>query len=55
MFSRIGKVPTRCIATTIALAFVVCLLGTFAAAQVSIQPKDEVYGWLFMVAPGWTL
>ncbi|MFZ0792965.1 MAG: hypothetical protein WAM65_04280, partial [Candidatus Korobacteraceae bacterium] len=49
MFSRIGKVPTRYIATTIALAFVVCLLGTFAAAQVSIQPKDEVYGgysWL---------
>ena len=33
----------------IAMAMVICLLGTFAAAQVTIQPKDEIsagYAWL---------
>ncbi len=48
MSSRIG-VPRHRIATTVALAVVLCMLGTYAAAQVSIQPKDEVYGgysWL---------
>jgi len=49
MSSRIGVVPTRRVGTTIALAVVICLCGTFAAAQVTIQPKDEVYAgysWL---------
>jgi outer membrane protein OmpA-like peptidoglycan-associated protein len=49
MFSRIGVIPKHRIATTVALAVVLCMLGTYAAAQVSIQPKDEVYGgysWL---------
>src|SRR5580658_10307651 len=49
MSSRIGVVPTRSVATTIALAVVICLFGTFAAAQVTIQPKDEIsagYAWL---------
>ncbi len=37
------------IATSIALVFVLCLLGSQAAAQAGIQPKDEVFGgysWL---------
>jgi hypothetical protein len=49
MSSRIGVVLRHRIATTVALAVVLCMLGTYAAAQVSIQPKDEVYGgysWL---------
>jgi len=44
MFSRIAVVPRRYVATAAALAFVLCLLGTFSAAQVTIQPKDEVFG-----------
>ncbi len=51
MSSRIGVVPRRFIATTVALAFALCLLGTFAAAQVTIQPMDEVYAgysWLHL-------
>src|SRR5271168_4121496 len=52
MSSRIGKVPTRRIATIVALAVVLCLLGTFAAAQVSIQPKDEVYFGYAWLNPG---
>src|SRR5215469_12524015 len=42
-------VPKRVIATTIALAFAVVLLGSFAAAQVTVQPRAEVFGgysWL---------
>src|SRR5450755_4451245 len=49
MSSRIGVVPTRVIATLIALTSALCLLGTFALAQTDIQPKDEVFGgysWL---------
>ena len=49
MPSRIGIVPTRLLATSIALAFALCLLGVLASAQVEIQPKDEVFGgysWL---------
>jgi len=49
MSSRIGVVPTRYFATLIALAFSLCLMGTFAAAQVTIQPQAEVYAgyaWL---------
>jgi outer membrane protein OmpA-like peptidoglycan-associated protein len=49
MSSRIGVVPTRVVATLIALTFAVCLLGVCVSAQVTIQPKDEVFGgysWL---------
>ncbi|MGA3053128.1 MAG: OmpA family protein [Candidatus Korobacteraceae bacterium] len=44
MSSRIGVVPTRLIASSIALAFALCLLGVLATAQTDIQPKDEVFG-----------
>ena len=44
MSSRIGVVPTRIIATSIALAFALCLLGIPALAQTDIQPKDEIFG-----------
>ncbi len=37
-------VPKRLVATSIALAFAVCLMGSFAAAQVTVQPKAEVFG-----------
>ena len=49
MSSRRGVVPTRVVATLIALVFALCLLGVYASAQVAIQPKDEVFGgysWL---------
>ena len=49
MSSRIAVVPTRRIAATIALALMLCLWGTYAAAQVTIQPQAEVYAgyaWL---------
>jgi hypothetical protein len=49
MSSHIGVVPTRFVATSIALAFALCLLGVLASAQTDIQPKDEVFGgysWL---------
>ena len=42
-------VPKRVTATTIALAFAVVLLGSFAAAQVTVQPIAEIFGgysWL---------
>jgi outer membrane protein OmpA-like peptidoglycan-associated protein len=52
MSSRIGVVPSRLIATSVALAFVLCLLGTFAAAQVTIQPQDEVYAGYSWLHPG---
>ena len=37
-------VPKRHVATLIALAFAVCLLSSFAAAQITLQPKAEVFG-----------
>jgi hypothetical protein len=37
-------VPKRLVATSIALAFALCMLGTFAAAQVTLQPRAEVFG-----------
>ena len=50
MSSRIGVgVPKRRVATTLALAVMFCLLGTLATAQVTIQPKGEIFGgysWL---------
>src|SRR5271167_5097348 len=42
-------VPKRLVTTSIALAFSLCLLGSFAAAQVTVQPRAEVFGgysWL---------
>ncbi len=48
MFSCIA-VYKRVVVTLVALAFAVCLLGTQGAAQVTTQPKDEVFGgysWL---------
>src|SRR5271167_4984526 len=49
MSSRIGVVPKRRVAAAIVFALVFCLCGVFAAAQVTIQPKDEFFGgysWL---------
>jgi len=48
MSSRFAVVPTRIVVTLTALACVLCLCGTFAAAQTR-QPVDEVFGgysWL---------
>jgi hypothetical protein len=48
MSSSIALNPKRVVATCIALAFALCLLGTYASAQ-TIQPKDEIFGgysWL---------
>jgi outer membrane protein OmpA-like peptidoglycan-associated protein len=48
MSSRIA-VPKYLIATVFAVMLVLCLSGTYAAAQVSIQPVDEIsagYAWL---------
>src|SRR5208283_4925088 len=49
MSSRIVVISRCVVATCIALALTLCLLGTRAAAQVTNQPKDEVFGgysWL---------
>jgi outer membrane protein OmpA-like peptidoglycan-associated protein len=49
MSSSLGVVPTRRFATIIALALALCSWGTFATAQVTIQPKAEIfagYSWL---------
>ena len=49
MSSHCEVVPKRTVATAVAIAFALCLLGSQAAAQVTIQPKVEVYGgysWL---------
>jgi hypothetical protein len=48
MSSLFSLVPARMFAIVIALAFALCLLGTYATAQAN-QPKDEVFGgysWL---------
>jgi hypothetical protein len=37
-------VPKRVAATTFALAFALCLLGSLATAQVTVQPRAEIYG-----------
>ncbi len=52
MFLRIRVVPRRYFATIVALAFALCLLGTFAAAQVTIQPQLEVYAGYSWLHPG---
>lgn len=51
MSSRIGVVPRR-IATIVALACLLCLWGTYAGAQVTIQPKAEVYAGYSWLHPG---
>src|SRR5664279_5244611 len=41
-------VPKRLVATSIALAFAVCMMGSVAAAQLTVQPKAEAfagYSW----------
>jgi len=52
MSSRIGIVPTRHIAKTIALAIVLCLCGAYAAAQVTLQPQAEVFAGYSWLHPG---
>jgi hypothetical protein len=44
MSTRIGVVSTHVVATSIALAFALCLLGVYASAQTDIQPRDEIFG-----------
>jgi len=42
-------VPKRFVAATFALAFAICVFGSFAAAQVTVQPRAEIFGgysWL---------
>src|SRR5271169_789646 len=42
-------VPKRIVASTFALAIAICVLGSFAAAQITVQPMAEVFGgysWL---------
>ncbi|MGC2112538.1 MAG: OmpA family protein [Candidatus Korobacteraceae bacterium] len=52
MSSSIRVVPRYLIATTIAVMFALCLSGTYAAAQVTIQPKDEIYVGYSWLHPG---
>jgi len=52
MSSRIGVVLTRHIATMVALAFALCLLGTYATAQVTVQPQAEVFAGYSWLHPG---
>jgi outer membrane protein OmpA-like peptidoglycan-associated protein len=52
MSSSIGVVPTRRFATTIALALALCFWGTIATAQVTIQPKAEIFAGYSWLHPG---
>jgi outer membrane protein OmpA-like peptidoglycan-associated protein len=52
MSSSIGRVPTRRFASTIAIALALCFWGTFATAQVTIQPKAEIFGGYSWLHPG---
>ncbi len=52
MSLRIGVTPRRYFATMIALACALFLLGSFAAAQVTIQPQAEVYAGYSWLHPG---
>src|ERR1700734_2899791 len=52
MSSSIGIVPTRRFATIAACALTLCFWGTFAAAQVTIQPKAEVFAGYSWLHPG---
>ncbi len=44
-------VPKRVLAVLITLAFVLCLSGTYAAAQPTWQPKNEVFGGYSWIHP----
>ena len=49
MSSRMGVVPTRVIATLMALTFALCFLAVQVSGQATTQPKDEIFGgysWL---------
>src|ERR1017187_6107301 len=49
MSSRFEVTRVRMIAAGIVLTFALCLLGTYASAQASVQPQDEIFGgysWL---------
>jgi len=52
MSLRIAVVRKRPFAVTIAIVFALCLLGTFAAAQVTIQPQAELYAGYSWLHPG---
>src|SRR5215472_1053851 len=42
-------IPKRLLATSIAIAIAVCMMGALAAAQQTLQPKAEIFGgysWL---------
>ncbi len=53
MFSRIKGVVSKIFdATAVAFISVLCLLGTYATAQVTIQPKAEVYAGYSWLHPG---
>lgn len=52
MSSSIGVVPTRRVATIFALALALCFWGTIAVAQVTIQPKAEVFAGYSWLHPG---
>ncbi|MFY9645240.1 MAG: OmpA family protein, partial [Terriglobales bacterium] len=52
MSSRIEVIPRYLSATMIAAMFVACFTATYAAAQVSIQPKDEIYAGYSWLHPG---
>jgi OmpA family len=52
MSLRIGVIPRRYFATMIALACALFLLGSFAAAQVTIQPQAEIYAGYSWLHPG---
>jgi outer membrane protein OmpA-like peptidoglycan-associated protein len=52
MTLRTRVVSKRHLVTVAALAIALCCLGTFAAAQVTIQPKAEVYAGYSWLHPG---
>ena len=52
MFLRTGVVPRRHFPTIIGVVLALCLLGTYATAQVTIQPKAEVYAGYSWLHPG---
>ena len=52
MSSPVEVVPRHFIAKSVVLGFALCLLGTFAAAQVTMQPVDEIYAGYSWLHPG---
>lgn len=51
MSSHREVVPKRLFATLVAISFALCLLGSQAAAQTTIQPKAEIYGGYSWIHP----